>query len=154
MTDTYASSHAATDKDGEAANRFSRLHGAAELRAALLALLLPSSSKRAAHAWQVETAAVPSAEGLFEHASKLSGAARLPWVEVLLARMALQPIAVRKELLLATRRVMGARGWVRPIDRLHWLAMRRGLGEVPPLVARPESNLHRLPVADGARRAC
>jgi hypothetical protein len=34
---------------------------------------------------------------------------------------------------------MGARGVVRPIDRLHWLAMRRGLGEVPPLTARPES---------------
>ena len=35
---------------------------------------------------------------------------------------------------------MGARGVARPIDRLHWLAMRRGLGESVPLAARAEGN--------------
>ena len=33
---------------------------------------------------------------------------------------------------------MGARGVARPIDRLHWLTMRRGLGEAGPLAARAE----------------
>ena len=54
--------------------------------------------------------------------------------------MATQPLAARQELLQATRRVMGARGVARPIDRLHWLTMRRGLGEVGPLAARPEAH--------------
>jgi hypothetical protein len=58
----------------------------------------------------------------------------------MLARMAVHPLAARQELLQATRRVMGARGVARPIDRLHWLTMRRGLGEVGPLAARPESH--------------
>ena len=54
--------------------------------------------------------------------------------------MAAQPLSARQELLQATRRVMGARGTANPIDRLHWLAMRRGLGEVAPLAARPEAS--------------
>ncbi len=54
--------------------------------------------------------------------------------------MALQPLAARQGLLKAMRRIMGARGVVRPIDRLHWLAMRRGLGEVPPPATRPEAD--------------
>ncbi|MGZ5769126.1 MAG: hypothetical protein ACXWJ9_18150 [Caldimonas sp.] len=140
MSDSYAAHQAANDPERNAADRLSRLHGALELHAALLALLLPPGSKRAARAWKIETAAMPGVEGLRRHAANLSGAARLPWFELLLSRMALQPIAARQDLLRATRRIMGARGVVRPIDRLHWLAMRRGLGEVPPLSARPEVN--------------
>ena len=141
MTDTYSANHAANDPERNAADRLSRLHGAFELQAALLALLLPPGSKRAARAWEIETAATPGVEGLRMHAASLSGAARLPWFELLLSRMALQPIAARQDLLRATRRIMGARGVVRPVDRLHWLAMRRGLGEVPPLAARPEATV-------------
>jgi hypothetical protein len=122
----------------DAGDRLSRVHGAGELHAALLALLLPPGSRRALKAWQLETVATANVAPLREHAASLSGAARLPWFERLLARMALQPLAARQELLQATRRVMGARGIARPIDRLHWLTMRRGLGEVAPLAARPE----------------
>jgi hypothetical protein len=141
MTDSYASHHASVDVEGNAADRLSRLHGAQELHAALLALLLPADSKRALRAWEIETANLQGVEGLRENAASLSGAARLPWVELLLTRMALQPLAARKELLQATRRVMAARGGARPIDRLHWLAMRRGLGEVPPLAARADAGV-------------
>jgi hypothetical protein len=133
MDDAHA---AANERD--AADRLRHVHGASELHAALLALLLPRGSKRALRAWQLEAGEAPDAEALREHAASLSGAARLPWFELLLARMAPQPLAARQELLLATRRVMGARGVARPIDRLHWLTMRRGLGEVGPLAARPE----------------
>jgi hypothetical protein len=126
----------------DAADRLSRVHGAGELSAALLALLLPAGSKRALRAWRAETKAVPGAEALRAHVANLSGAARLPWFERLLARMAVQPLPLRQELLQATRRVMGARGTARPIDRLHWLTMRRGLGEVAPLAARPEAHEH------------
>jgi hypothetical protein len=138
LNDVYAKNQEAHDPESVAGDRLARVHGAGELHAALLALMLPRGSRRAARAWAIETADSPHRAGLREHAASLSGAARLPWFERLLARMALQPIAARKDLLKAMRRIMGARGVVRPIDRLHWLAMRRGLGEVPTLVARPE----------------
>ncbi|MEO8080505.1 MAG: hypothetical protein ABI641_08245 [Caldimonas sp.] len=125
----------------DVADRLTRAHGALELHAALLALLLPAGSRRAEKAWKIETAGAPGAEGLRKHVASLSGAARLPWFELLLKRMTAQPIAARQELLQATRRVMSARGVARPIDRLHWLCMRRGLGEVAPLAARPEANV-------------
>ena len=140
MNDVYAKNQAAHDPEQIAAHRLAQVHGAGELHAALLALLLPRGSRRAARAWAIETADTPSRAGLREQAASLSGAARLPWFDRLLARMALQPIAARQQLLKAMRRIMGARGVVRPIDRLHWLAMRRGLGEVPPLGARPEAS--------------
>ena len=128
------------ERERDAADRLSRVHGPGELQAVLLALLMAPGSKRALRAWQRETAAAPHADSLRRHAASLSGAARLPWFELLLARMAAQPLTARQALLLATRRVMGARGVARPIDRLHWLTMRRGLGEVARLVARPESH--------------
>lgn len=140
MVDTYAVNHAANDPERDASDRLRHLHGAQELQAALLALLLPRGSRRSARAWDIETAGTPGVEGLRKRTAKLSAAARLPWFELLLSRMALQPIAAKQGLLRATRRVMGARGVIRPVDRLHWLAMRRGLGEVPPLAARPEAN--------------
>jgi len=140
LSDVYAKSQAAEDPDANAADRLARVHGAGELHAALLALLLPRGSRRAARAWAIETAESPGRAGLRELAANLSGAARLPWFELLLTRMALQPIAARQSLLRALRRIMGARGVVRPIDRLHWLAMRRGLGEVPAPTARPEAD--------------
>jgi hypothetical protein len=138
LNDVYAKNQAAHDPESDASDRLARVHGTGELHAALLALILPRGSRRAARAWAIETADTPGRAGLREHAASLSGAARLPWFERMLARMALQPIAARQGLLKAMRRIMGARGVVRPIDRLHWLAMRRGLGEVPALVARPE----------------
>jgi hypothetical protein len=138
VTDFYDSHQAAIDAERDATDRLSRLHGPAELQAALLALLVPAGSRRAARAWRVETLATPGVRGLLEQAACLSGAARLPWFEQLLSRMALQPIAARRELLQAARRMMGARGRLRPLDLLHWLAMRRALGEVAPVTARPE----------------
>jgi hypothetical protein len=141
MADSYATHQATVDVAANAADRLSRLHGAFELHAALLALILPPGSKRAARAWDIETTSTPGVEGLRDSAASLSGAARLPWLELLLSRMALQPLAARKDLLQATRRIMGARGWARPIDRLHWLVLRRGLGEVAPLAARAEASV-------------
>ena len=139
LNDVYAKNQAAHDSGQRAADRLAQVHGAGELHAALLALLLPRGSRRAARAWAIETADMPGRAGLREHAASLSSAARLPWFERLLSRMALQPLAAKQALLKALRRIMVARGVVRPIDRLHWLAMRRGLGEVRPVTARTES---------------
>ncbi|MEO5845837.1 MAG: hypothetical protein ABIQ33_13455 [Caldimonas sp.] len=136
-----APSAASPERERDAADRLARVHGAGELQATLLALLMPPGSRRALRAWRTESAAAPGADSLRVHAASLSGAARLPWFELLLTRMASQPLAARQELLQATRRLMGARGIARPLDRLHWLAMRRGLGEVAPLAARPDAHL-------------
>jgi hypothetical protein len=119
-----AAAIAAPTGERDATDRLSHVHGPSELHAVLLALLLPHGSRRAARAWQIEAGKAPGAEALRAHATSLSGAARLPWFE----------------LLLAARRVRGARGSARPIDRLHWLTLRRGLGEAAPLAARPEAH--------------
>ena len=140
LTPAAAPPPASPESERDAADRLSRVQGAGELHATLLALLMPPGSKRALRAWQAETATARGVDSLRLHAASLSGAARLPWFELLLTRMATQPLAARQELLQSTRRLMGARGVARPIDRLHWLAMRRGLGEVAPLAARPEAN--------------
>ena len=133
-----------------AADAFSRLNGALELQAAVLALMLPPGSKRAVRAWQIECETTPNAAALREHASHLVGAARLPWFETLLSRLRGQPLAARQALLAATRRVMGARGVVRPIDKLHWLAMRQRLGETSAAdrQSAAAADLSRLPQSD------
>ena len=119
------------EREAEAAavDALSRVHRAPDLHAAILALLLPPGNGRAARAWQRETLDVPEAQTLRSHASALSGATRLPCFERLVTRMHDQPIAARRALLMATRRVMSARGLIRPLDRLHWLEMRQRLGE-------------------------
>jgi hypothetical protein len=113
---------------GAAAAAFGRLNGTLELQAALLALMLPAGSQRAVRAWAAENESLPAAQALRLHADQLQANARLPWFEQLLSRMRRQPLPARQTLLEASRRVMQARGSVRPIDRLHWLAMRQRLG--------------------------
>lgn len=112
----------------DAAAALGRVNGALGLRAALLALMLPAGSQRAARAWAAENEALPEAQTLLAHASHLHANARLPWFEQLLSRMRHQPLPARQALLEASRRLMQARGSMRPIDRLHWLAMRQRLG--------------------------
>ena len=107
MADDAHAAAAAPAPEREAADRLLHVHGAGELQAVLLALLLPRGSKRAQRAWQIEAGKTADAEALRAHAANLSGAARLPWFELLLSRMAAQPLAGRQELLQATRRVMG-----------------------------------------------
>jgi hypothetical protein len=138
MIDANALQYAVPNRETEAVDRLSRLHGALELKATLLALLLPIDSRRAARAYEIETADIRQAPTLRPLVLSLPGGARLPWFEMLLGRMALQPLGLRQDLLQATRRIMGARGMARAVDRLHWLTMRRLLGE--PLAFRPRGS--------------
>lgn len=132
MDDTPDTDEASVDQKNEwhdaAASALGRVNGTLELQAALLALMLPAGSQRAARAWAAENEALPEAQALRAHAGHLHANARLPWFEQLLSRMRRQPLPARQTLLEASRRVMQARGSVRPIDRLHWLAMRQRLG--------------------------
>lgn len=124
----------------DAAGRLADVNGAVELHTALLALLLPPGSERAVQAWARECPATTDAEELRRHVAGLTAASRLPWFDLLLSRMATQPIDNRRALLQATRRVMNSRGFARPIDRLHWLAMRHALGSSPPSDRRLEGH--------------
>jgi hypothetical protein len=133
-----------------AADFLSRVHGAGELIAALLALQLPPGSQRALRAWRIETEEMPHAADVYQHVARLLPAARLPWFERLLRRLRRHPVEHRQTLLESSRRVMAARGVVRPIDRLHWFAMRQRLGEATPASARQPAavDLSALPDAE------
>ncbi len=124
----------------DVADRLDRLHGAVELYAALLALVLPPGSERAVQSWTRECSTTADAHALRTQIASLSAASRLPWFDRLLTRMAKHSVDTRKALLQATRRVMSARGFARPIDRLHWLAMRRALNGSLPLDTRLDGN--------------
>ena len=75
----------------------------------------------------------------------LEAAARLgpilPWLDLLLGRVARTPLLDRQSLMASARRVMSADGQIRPIDRLHWLLMRQRLGEAP--VVTPAAGAHK-----------
>ena len=141
-----------TETEQAAVTELERLNGPQELRAGVLALLLPKGSQRAARAWQVECVSFDRATMIRESVAQLPGAARLPCFERLVSRMRSQPLTERQSLLEATRRVMGARGIQRPIDRLHWLAMRQRLGESTAADTRTAatSELSQLPQSDVA----
>lgn len=120
-------------QERDALERIRRWHGPGERRTAVLALLLTPGSEKELLAWRRETAAFPRADAVLGDLAALTPAARLPVLEVLLRRCARGPMAERRELVQAARRVMGADGQVRPVDRLKWLAMRHLLaGPCPP----------------------
>ena len=142
-----------TETEQAAVDQLNRLQGKQELHAGVLALLLPAGSQRAARAWQIECETMmPRAGEVRGWVEQLPPKARLPWLETLVMRMRGQMLADRQALLEATRRVMGARGIQRPLDRLHWLAMRQWLGEFTAADNRNAvtSDLSRLPQSDVA----
>jgi hypothetical protein len=151
MPDTpRALQETARERERVAADHLSRVNGTLGLHAAVLALLLPTGSRRAARVWQAETETHPEAATVRAHVENLAPAARLPWLDVLLVRMRGQPQASRLGMLESTRRVMAARGSVRPIDRLHWLLMRQRLGEASAASVHmaAQADLSLLPQAD------
>ena len=115
----------------DAMARLARLNGPGELRAAILALLATPDSRREHLAWQEATAGLGNARTVREDTATLGPASRLPWLELLLGRVAAAPLADRQQLMAAARRLMSADGQIRPIDRLRWLLMRQRLGDAP-----------------------
>jgi hypothetical protein len=124
----------------EALARLSRVHGPIELRAAILALITPPDSVGSFVAWTAETQDCANAAVLRGEVTQVTAATRLPCLEALLDRMRAAPAEERRMLLESTRRVVAAFSPLRPLDRLHWLMMRRKLGERPPVAALPEAH--------------
>jgi hypothetical protein len=131
----------------EALSRLARVHGPGEMQATILALIVPNDSVPSFVAWTAETQHCPNAALLRGDVTQLGDPSRLPCFEALLARMRGQPREQRRALLESTRRVMAAITPLRPLDRLHWLVMRRKLGERPPVPGLPgvHNDLRRLP---------
>jgi hypothetical protein len=121
----------------DALARLSRLHGPAELRAAALALGVQPASEASLALWTAETTGLPRASAVLADARQVGEGARLPVLEALLARLCAQPKEERRRLLQSARRLMAAHAPHRPLDRLHWLWMRRRLGDTPPAPAAP-----------------
>lgn len=133
----------------ERQQRLMRLHGPGELKAALLALVLTPDSPRELQAWREEVHGVVGVAQVHEDIAALPPPARVPWFELLAARVAGHAVEQRQALARAVRRVMRADGHVRAQDRLLWLALRRQLGERPAAVhpADAHNDLSRLGAA-------
>ena len=131
-----------------AIERLDRVRGVGGLKSALLALLASPAVPGRLRTWREETVLVPEAEVIRVDIGKLGPSTRLPWFELLLARMGAAPLADRQELLKSARRVLGPPGL--PIDRLLWLAMRRHFGEHPltPAHGANDPELSRLSIAE------
>ncbi|WP_280153103.1 hypothetical protein [Piscinibacter sp. XHJ-5] len=128
-------------REHDALARLSRVNGPGELKAAVLALVTqPADAAASLAVWQAEVDPLPTAQALLDDVGRLSDASRLPALEVLLARARLLPKPERRAMLQSTRRLMAAHAPLRPIDRLHWLMMRRRLGDHPPAAASPASH--------------
>jgi len=126
-------------QEREALARLSRVQGPRELRAAILALISPADSVPSYLVWTRETTSSSDASLLRQDVMRLSEGARLPCLEALLARMRLSLKDDRRDLLRSTRRVMAAQSPLRPLDRLHWLVIRRKLGDRPPVPLPPHA---------------
>ena len=114
-----------------ALDRLLRVHATVELRAALLVMLLAPGHERRLEAWFDETVDLRSADAIRADMATIGPAALMPWFECVLQRLAQAPLDERKQILLAVRRLLTIRGPGRGIDRLLWLAVRRGFGELP-----------------------
>lgn len=137
-------------QEQEAIDRLGRVHGPGGMKSALLAFLLVSDQPGRMRAWREETSLVGEAENIRTDVEQLGGTTRLPWFELLLARLGGAPLPDRQELLRSARRVLTAAHPGLPIDRLLWLAMRRHFGENPfGMVHAPaDADIAQLPASD------
>lgn len=115
----------------QALARLLKIDGSDGLRAALLAMLLAPGHERRLEAWFDETVTVRLADAIRADMASIGPAALMPWFERVLQRLAQTPLAERREILLTVRRLLTLPGPGRGIDRLLWLAVRRGFGELP-----------------------
>jgi hypothetical protein len=145
-----ASAMQPTDDEREALGRLQRVHGPDGMKSALLALLLVPGQPTRLRAWREEVPPSSESDSILGDTERLGSAARLPWFELLLARLGSTPLNDRQELLRAARRVLTAAHPGLPMDRLMWLAMRRHFGENPfGLVHAPaDADIGQLPAAD------
>lgn len=123
----------------EALDRLARVNGPGELHAAILALISPRDSAESFIVWTHETVFSPDASLIRQDITKLPDELRVPVLEVFLDRMRIHPREERRGLLQATRRLVAVHTPLRPVDRLHWLLMRRRLGDRPPVPLPPQS---------------
>ena len=137
-------------EEQDALDRLDRVHGPGGMKAALLAMLLVPDQSSRVRAWREETSLVGEAETIRTDVERLGGTTRLPWFELLLARLGGTPLPDRQELLRSARRVLTAAHPGLPIDRLMWLAMRRHFGENPlGMVHAPaDADIAQLPALD------
>ncbi|WP_298833619.1 hypothetical protein [uncultured Piscinibacter sp.] len=142
------SAHPLGDAELEAMSRLDRVRGPGGMKAALLALLLAPALPGRVRIWREETTLVTDAEIIRADIERLGSSTRLPWFELLLARMGAAPLPERQALLRSARRVLGPPGL--PIDRLLWLAMRRHFGEHAATRAHGPNDpeISRLSIAD------
>ncbi|MDB6001583.1 MAG: hypothetical protein JWP52_3282, partial [Rhizobacter sp.] len=118
-------------EDAEAIGRLDRLNGPGELRAAVLALLMPQGGAKAAMLWARISAGVPNASTVKADVAALNAASRVRWLDTLLARVAKRGDADRGALLAAAQALLHAEGTVPGPRMLQWLRVREWLAGGP-----------------------
>ena len=101
--------------------RLSGLSDQAEIRAAVLALILTPESEQELRGWKEATQGVASAAELLEQVLALAPTVRVTLLTSLLHRLSMRTRPERVAFRRAARQLMCADGLIRPIDRLYWL---------------------------------
>ncbi len=110
--------------------RLRLLAGPTQQRVAILALLMRPDNEAEQRFWGQSTRDLHGSAQILADVQSLPVAYRLPEFERMLAQMAYEPVARRRELVVACRELLRADGKVSPRDRLWWLALRHRMGEV------------------------
>ncbi|HIV71948.1 MAG TPA: M48 family metalloprotease [Candidatus Aquabacterium excrementipullorum] len=110
--------------------RLRLLAGPMQQRMAILAFMMRPDNEAEQRFWCQSTRDLHGAAQILADVQSLPAAFRVPEFERMLAQMAYEPVARRRELVVACRELLRADGKVSPRDRLWWLALRHRMGEV------------------------
>lgn len=114
----------------DALARLRLLSGPTQQRMAILAFMMRPDNEAEQRFWAQSTRDLHGAARILADVQALPPMFRVPEFERMLAQMAYEPVARRRELVVACRELLRADGKVSPRDRLWWLAVRHRMGEV------------------------
>ncbi len=114
----------------DALGRLRLLAGPMQQRMAILAFMMRPDNEAEQRFWAQSTRDLHGAARILADVQALPPMFRVPEFERMLAQMAYEPVARRRELVVACRELLRADGKVSPRDRLWWLALRHRMGEV------------------------
>lgn len=114
----------------DALGRLRLLAGPMQQRMAILAFMMRPDNEAEQRFWAQSTRDLHGAARILADVQALPPMFRVPEFERMLAQMAYEPVARRREVVVACRELLRADGKVSPRDRLWWLALRHRMGEV------------------------
>lgn len=114
----------------EVLGRLRRLSGPVQRRMAILAFMITPGNQAEQRFWLQSTRDLHGVARILDDVQALPPQWRLPAFERMLGELAYEPLAQRREVVVAARELLRADGKVSPRDRLWWLALRHRMGEI------------------------